>query len=100
MSVKPYTSKSPNLVGTLTATRDRSMGWRSTDGPANVLPMAAQDKEAGARLQAIRERKGWSRETLAYHASVATKTVERIEKGLVEGRRGTIRAIADALSVD
>lgn len=100
MSVKSYTSKSPDLVGTLTAKHGPSMGWQPPPSPATVLAMAAAEKEAGERLQALREQKGWSRETLAYHADVSTKTVERIEKGQVEGRRGTIRALAEALEVD
>jgi transcriptional regulator with XRE-family HTH domain len=100
MSVKTYPTNTPDLVRTLTDARVSSMGWQPQAGPATVLPMAEQDKQAGERLQALRERRGWSRETLAYHADVSTKTVERIEKGQVEGRRGTFRQLAEALEVD
>ena len=100
MSVKSYPSNTPDLVGTLTDGRGPSMGWQPPLDPATVLPMAEHDLEVGKRVEALRRQKGWSREALAFRAQVSNKTVERIEKGQVEGRRGTIRAIADALEAD
>lgn len=51
-------------------------------------------------LRAARDRRGMSREELAFKAGVSLKTIERLEAGQVEPRRATQRVIADVLECD
>ena len=102
MSVKSSPQKSPSFVHPLAATLDPTVGWHGARTAVSVLDAMAtqEDKDAGERVMALREAKGWGREELAFRAKVSLKTVVRIEKGQVEGRRVTFRSIADALEVD
>lgn len=51
-------------------------------------------------VRAARERKGVTREWLAFKAGLTVRTIERIEGGQVEPQRATRRVIAAALECD
>jgi transcriptional regulator with XRE-family HTH domain len=53
----------------------------------------------GTLLKSAREAKGWCRRELAKNASVAAKTIARIERGAQLPLPATLRALADALGV-
>jgi transcriptional regulator with XRE-family HTH domain len=57
-------------------------------------------KQAGERVAQLRDARGMSQEDLAQEASVSVKTISRFENGRHDGRRTTVRRIADALGVD
>jgi transcriptional regulator with XRE-family HTH domain len=79
----------------------RQMGWtRKSAGVSVLLAMEEHRKQAGIRVLQLREARRWTHEDLAHAAGVSVKTVSRFEKGRVEGRRGTVRKIAEALGVD
>ena len=54
----------------------------------------------GARLRAIRLRRGFSQEQLATRSGYDAKTVRRIEQGLHQPQPRTLKDLADALAVD
>jgi transcriptional regulator with XRE-family HTH domain len=77
------------------------MGWtRKSAGVSVLLAMEEHRKQAGIRVLQLREARRWTHEDLAHAAGISVKTVSRFEKGRVEGRRGTVRKIAEALGVD
>jgi transcriptional regulator with XRE-family HTH domain len=54
----------------------------------------------GHHLRATRERRGWARETLAYHAGVSCAAIAQIEAGRRPNPRlSTVIALAEALGV-
>jgi transcriptional regulator with XRE-family HTH domain len=54
----------------------------------------------GARLRAARERRGWSREALAFHADLSWSAIAQIESGRRKNvRPQTLAALAEALGV-
>ena len=60
--------------------------------------MAAED--IGRALRTLRERRGWTRETLAHHAGVSWAAIAQIEAGRRPNPRlSTLAALADALGV-
>jgi transcriptional regulator with XRE-family HTH domain len=76
------------------------MGWTSRTAAVSVLlAMDEHRKQAGARVARLREARGWSQEDLAREAQLSTKTINRFENGKHEGRRNTIKRIANALQV-
>lgn len=76
------------------------MGWTRRSVWDQVLRnMEEYRKEAGARLVALREARGWTQEDLAYHAKISVKTISRYENGHHDGRRSTLRQMARALKV-
>lgn len=67
----------------------------STEGPE-------QDglEEIGERIRRLRERRGWSREALAYHSGRSWAAIEQIETGRRRDPRiSTLMALAGALDV-
>lgn len=77
------------------------MGWTRKSAAVSVLlAMEEHRRQAGLRVVQLRESKGWGQEDLAHHANVSVKTVSRFENGRHEGRRTTVRQIAQALGVD
>lgn len=77
------------------------MGWTSRNvGVTVLLAMEQHRKEAGQRLVALREAKGWNQEDLAHHANLSVKTISRFENGRHDGRRDTVRKLAKALEVE
>lgn len=61
-----------------------------------VLSQARRDALA-ARLQARREARGLTRETLATRAQVTVEQVQRLERGAANPTLATLYALADAL---
>ena len=58
------------------------------------------NRRPGARLRAVRIRRGWRQEDLARRARVSRATISRIERGLLEGVSfGALVRTADALDV-
>jgi transcriptional regulator with XRE-family HTH domain len=54
----------------------------------------------GTRLRAARRRRGWNRETLAFHSGVSAAAVTQIESGRRRNPRpGTVSALAGALGL-
>jgi transcriptional regulator with XRE-family HTH domain len=54
----------------------------------------------GTRLRAARERRGWSREALAFHAGVSWSAIAQVESGRRRHvRPDTLSALAEALGV-
>jgi transcriptional regulator with XRE-family HTH domain len=59
------------------------------------------NNEIGSRLRAARERRGWSREALAFKAGISWSAIAQIESGRRRNARpGTLSALADALGVN
>ena len=54
-------------------------------------------KELGARIRDIRERKVWIQRDLAKAAGLPVRTIGRIERGEVDVRLSTLTRIAKAL---
>lgn len=80
---------------------DQALGWTRRRAAVSVLVVLEEHRKAmGRRVVQLREGKGWSQETLAYHAKVSAKTISRMENGERETRRHIIRQVADALSVN
>lgn len=78
-----------------------AMAW--TRHPAAISLLQVMDehrKQAGLRVVKLREARGLSQEELAHRAGVSVRTISRLENGRHDGRRGTVRAIAEALSVE
>jgi transcriptional regulator with XRE-family HTH domain len=79
----------------------RQLGWtRKSAGVSVLLAMEEHRRQAGARVLQLREAKRWTHEDLAHAAGLSVKTVSRFEKGRNEGRRTTIRKLAQALNID
>jgi transcriptional regulator with XRE-family HTH domain len=77
------------------------MGWTKKSAAVSVLlAMEEHRRQAGLRVVQLRESRGWGQEDLAHHANVSVKTISRFENGRHEGRRTTVRQIAQALGVD
>jgi transcriptional regulator with XRE-family HTH domain len=58
------------------------------------------DSAIGSSLKAARERRGWSREALAYHSGVSWSAISQIEAGRrVDVRLSSLSALAGALGV-
>lgn len=55
--------------------------------------------EIADRIRALRESKGWTQEDLANEAGIGTATVSRLERGIIEPRVETLRALCDAFDV-
>jgi transcriptional regulator with XRE-family HTH domain len=53
----------------------------------------------GSRVAQLRVQKGWSQERLARRTRLSLRTINRVERGDVEGHIGTIAKIAKALGV-
>lgn len=76
------------------------MGWTRKSAAVSVLlAMDEHRKQAGARVLQLREARRWTHEDLAHAAGLSVKTVSRFEKGRNEGRRTTVRKLAQALDV-
>jgi transcriptional regulator with XRE-family HTH domain len=59
-----------------------------------------EPSDIGSRVRAARERCGWSREALAFHAGMSWSAIAQIESGRRRNMRpGTLVGIADALGV-
>lgn len=59
-----------------------------------------QELGIGPRLRAARESKGWTREALAYHASISWAAIAQIESGRrTDVRRKTLDSLSSALEV-
>jgi transcriptional regulator with XRE-family HTH domain len=62
--------------------------------------MAPEDSGIGTRVKLARERLGWSREALAFHAGLSWSGVSQVESGRRTNLRpGTLSALASALGV-
>ncbi len=62
--------------------------------------MAIESAGIGARVQAARERLGWSREALAFHAEVSWSAIAQVETGRRTNLRpSTLAALSRALGV-
>lgn len=59
-----------------------------------------QQRQPPSALAVVRFSRGWSQAALAARAGVSKKTVVNLERGHVEPRLRTARAIAAALQVD
>ncbi|MEA2448144.1 MAG: hypothetical protein QOG63_76 [Thermoleophilaceae bacterium] len=58
------------------------------------------DSAIGTSLRATRERRGWSREALAYHSGVSWSAIAQIESGRrADARLSSLSALAKALGV-
>lgn len=80
---------------------DPSVGWtRRSVAVSVLLAMEDQRKQAGLRLVRLREQRGWNQEELAHEAKLSVKTVSRFENGRHDGRRNTIKRLAEALGVN
>lgn len=67
-----------------------SRSSRGEEGPSTI----------GARLRAARERRGWTREALAYHAGVSWAAIAQIESGRrTDVRQSTLTALSSALGI-
>lgn len=55
--------------------------------------------ELADRIRTLRESKGWTQEDLAHEAGIGTATVSRLERGIIEPRAVTLRALCDAFDV-
>lgn len=76
------------------------MGWTKRSAAVSLLlAMERHRLEAGQRVRALRDARGWSQADLAYQAKLSIKTISRFENGHHDGRRGTVRALAEALNV-
>jgi transcriptional regulator with XRE-family HTH domain len=54
----------------------------------------------GSRVRAARERRGWSRETLAFHSGISWSAIAQVESGRrTQLRPATLSALAEALGV-
>jgi transcriptional regulator with XRE-family HTH domain len=59
-----------------------------------------RDPDIGIRLRAARERRGWTREALAYHSGVSWSAIAQIESGRRrQVRPDTLSALAEPLRV-
>lgn len=54
----------------------------------------------GTLIKELRLKKGITQEELAYRTEISVRTIQRIEKGEVDPRAYTLKAIASALDVD
>jgi transcriptional regulator with XRE-family HTH domain len=64
------------------------------------MPNAGHDMGIGSRVRAARERHGWSREALAFHAGISWSAISQLEAGRRRNLRpGTLAALAGALGV-
>jgi transcriptional regulator with XRE-family HTH domain len=89
------------LPATCLSRKSGKLGWtRKSAGVSVLLAMEEHRRQAGARVLQLREAKRWTHEDLAHAAGLSVKTVSRFEKGRNEGRRTTIRKLAQALNVD
>jgi transcriptional regulator with XRE-family HTH domain len=62
--------------------------------------MGAESTGIGSRVRAARERRGWSREALAFHAGVSWSAIAQVESGRRRNvRPSTLAALAGALGV-
>jgi transcriptional regulator with XRE-family HTH domain len=76
------------------------MGWTGKSAVATVLrAMEEYRRQIGDRVRELRKARDWTIEDLAHAADVSVKTTSRLENGLVESRRSTVRKIAKALDV-
>jgi transcriptional regulator with XRE-family HTH domain len=58
------------------------------------------NNEMGNRLRAARERRGWNRETLAFHSGISWSAIGQLESGRRRNARpSTLSALSDALGV-
>jgi DNA-binding XRE family transcriptional regulator len=58
------------------------------------------DSGIGARVQAARQRRGWSRDALAYHSGISSSAIAQIESGRRRKLRpATVTALASALNL-
>jgi transcriptional regulator with XRE-family HTH domain len=65
-----------------------------------VNPSQPQDPGIGARLRTARERRGWTREALAFHSGVSWSAIAQVESGRRRHLRpDTLSALAEALGV-
>lgn len=55
--------------------------------------------EIADRIRALRESKGWTQEDLAEEAGIGPATVSRLERGVIEPRVETLRALCEAFDV-
>ncbi len=66
----------------------------------DVLPNAGHDMGIGGRVRAARQRRGWSREALAFHAGISWSAISQLEAGRRRNLRpSTLAALAGALGV-
>jgi transcriptional regulator with XRE-family HTH domain len=80
---------------------DRSVGWTKRSAAVTVLlAMEEHRKRAGLRLVQLREARAWNQEDLAHESGLSVKTISRFENGRHDGRRSTLRQLAEALGVD
>jgi transcriptional regulator with XRE-family HTH domain len=64
------------------------------------MPDPGQDIGIGRRVRAVRQRHGWSREALAFHAGISWSAISQLEAGRRRNLRpGTLAALAGALGV-
>lgn len=61
--------------------------------------MEEHQRRIGQRVIELREARDWGQPELSQASGVSIKTISRIENGHVEGRRDTLRSIAEALGV-
>lgn len=55
--------------------------------------------ELADRIRTLRESKGWTQEDLAREADIGPATVSRLERGIIEPRVDTLRALCEAFDV-
>jgi transcriptional regulator with XRE-family HTH domain len=80
---------------------DRSVGWTRRSAAVTVLlAMEEHRKRAGLRLVQLREARGWNQEDLAHASGLSVKTISRFENGRHDGRRSTVRYLAEGLGVE
>lgn len=64
------------------------------------MPSADDDPGIGSRVRAARQRRGWSREALAFHAGISWSAITQLEAGRRRNLRpSTVAALAGALGV-
>ncbi len=64
------------------------------------MPSADDDLGIGSRVRAARQRRGWSREALAFHAGISWSAITQLEAGRRRNLRpSTVAALAGALGV-
>jgi transcriptional regulator with XRE-family HTH domain len=64
------------------------------------MPNAGHDMGIGGRVRAARQRRGWSREALAFHAGISWSAITQLETGRRRNLRpSTLAGLAGALGV-
>src|SRR5256885_7168187 len=73
------------------------MSAKRKSGRNSKREITMEQREVGAKIRKLREKKAWTQEHLAGAASIALRTVQRAEEGVMSAE--SLSAIAGALDV-